>query len=76
MVAVTFAALGIWLLFEFTKRTYGQRNALVAAVLLGTMPGFFWLSRVTMLETMLIFFFTLVMFAFYIWLISPKATAR
>ena len=32
------------------------------------MPGFFWLSRVTMLETMLIFFFTLVMFAFYTWL--------
>ena len=32
------------------------------------MPGFFWLSRVTMLETMLIFFFTLVMFAFYSWI--------
>ena len=73
MVAVTFAALGIWLLFEFTKRAYGQRNALVAAVLLGTMPGFFWLSRVTMLETMLIFFFTLVMFAFYIWLNKPES---
>jgi len=68
LVAVTFAAFSIWLLFEFTKRTYGPKNALIAAVLLGTMPGFFWLSRVTMLETMLIFFFTLVMFAFYIWL--------
>ena len=32
------------------------------------MPGFFWLSRVTMLETMLIFFFTLTMFAFFTWL--------
>ncbi len=32
------------------------------------MPGFFWLSRVTMLETMLIFFFTLVMFTFYSWI--------
>lgn len=73
MVAVTFAALGIWLLFEFTKRTYGQRNALLAAVLLGTMPGFFWLSRVTMLETMMIFFFTLVMFAFYTWLSKPES---
>ena len=68
LVAVTFSVLAIWLLFEFTKRTYGVKNALVASVLLGTMPGFFWLSRVTMLETMLIFFFTLVMFAFYIWL--------
>jgi 4-amino-4-deoxy-L-arabinose transferase-like glycosyltransferase len=68
LVAVTFSVLAIWLLFEFTKRTYGVKNALVASVLLGTMPGFFWLSRVTMLETMLIFFFTLVMFSFYVWL--------
>ncbi|NLF87189.1 phospholipid carrier-dependent glycosyltransferase [Candidatus Bathyarchaeota archaeon] len=73
MVAVTFAVLGIWLLFEFTKRVYGQRNALLTAVLLGTMPGFFWLSRVTMLETMLVFFFTLVMFAFYTWLNKPES---
>jgi 4-amino-4-deoxy-L-arabinose transferase-like glycosyltransferase len=73
LVAVTFAALGIWLLFEFTKRSYGPKHALVAAVLLGTMPGFFWLSRVTMLETMLIFFFTLVMFAFYTWLSKPES---
>ncbi len=70
LVAVTFSLLAIGLLYEFTKRTYGQRNALIAAVLLGTMPGFFWLSRVTMLETMLIFFFTLVMFTFYSWLIK------
>ncbi len=41
LVAVTFAALGIWLLFEFTKRTYGAKNALIAAVLLGRCRGFF-----------------------------------
>jgi 4-amino-4-deoxy-L-arabinose transferase-like glycosyltransferase len=68
LVAVTFAALSIWLLFEFAKRTHNEKHALLASVFLGTMPGFFWLSRVTMLETMLIFFFTLVMFAFYTWL--------
>ena len=68
LVAVTFSLLAIGQLFVFTKRTYGVKNALIASVLLGTMPGFFWLSRVTMLETMLIFFFTLVMFAFYTWL--------
>jgi 4-amino-4-deoxy-L-arabinose transferase-like glycosyltransferase len=68
LVAVTFSLLAIALLFEFTKKTYGAKNALVASVLLGTMPGFFWLSRVTMLETMLIFFFTLVMFTFYSWI--------
>jgi len=68
LVATVFAAMAIWLLFEFTKRVYGPKNALVASILLGTMPGFFWLSRVTMIETALIFFFTLSMFAFYAWL--------
>lgn len=74
LVAVTFSVLAIWLLFEFTKRIYGQKNALIASILLATMPGFFWLSRVTMIETMLIFFFTLAMFAFYTWL--NKAGSR
>jgi len=68
LVAVTFSLLAIGVLFEFTKKTYGPKNALITSVLLGTMPGFFWLSRVTMLETTLIFFFTLVMFAFYQWI--------
>jgi 4-amino-4-deoxy-L-arabinose transferase-like glycosyltransferase len=68
LVAVAFSMLAVWLLFEFTKRTYGAKNALIASILLGTMPGFFWLSRVAMIETMLIFFFTLAMFAFYSWL--------
>ncbi len=40
------------------------------------MPGFFWLCRVTMLETMLIFFFTLVMFAFYTWLNKERQQPR
>ena len=75
LVAVTFSLLAIGLLFEFTKRMYGQRNALIASILLGTMPGFFWLSRVTMIETMLIFFFTLVMFAFYSWIIKDSNKA-
>jgi 4-amino-4-deoxy-L-arabinose transferase-like glycosyltransferase len=68
MLAVTFSLLAIGLLFSFTKKICGKKTALIASILLGTMPGFFWLSRVTMLETMLIFFFTLVMFTFYTWL--------
>jgi 4-amino-4-deoxy-L-arabinose transferase-like glycosyltransferase len=75
LVAVTFSLLAIGLLFEFTKRTYGQRNALIASIFLGTMPGFFWLSRVTMLETMLIFFLTLAMFAFYSWITKDSNKA-
>jgi len=68
LTAVTFSLLSIWITFEFTKRTYDQKTALLASVLLGVMPGFFWLSRITMLETMLIFFFILAMFAFFTWL--------
>ncbi len=72
LVAVTFSVLAIWILYELTKKTYGTKNALIASILLGTMPGFFWLSRVTMIETMLIFFFTLVMFGFYSWIIKDS----
>jgi 4-amino-4-deoxy-L-arabinose transferase-like glycosyltransferase len=68
IVAVIFSLLAIVLVYEFAKTTYNQKTALVASILLGTMPGFFWLSRVTMLETTLIFFFTLVMFTFYRWI--------
>ena len=68
LVSLTFSLLAIGVLFAFTKKTYGAKNALLASILLGTMPGFFSLSQVSMLETMLIFFFTLVMFAFFTWI--------
>ena len=68
LVSVTFSLLALWIVFEFCKKIYGPKNALLASILLGTMPGFFWLSRITLLETMLIFFFTLVMFFFYSWI--------
>lgn len=73
LVAVVFSVLAVWVLFEFTKRVYGAKTAFIASVLLGTMPGFFWLSRVAMIETMLVFFFTLTMFAFYTWLFKSDS---
>ncbi len=75
LVSVTFALLALWAVFEFCKKIYGPRNALIASILLGTMPGFFWLSRITLLETMLIFFFTLVMLFFYSWITENKNKA-
>jgi asparagine N-glycosylation enzyme membrane subunit Stt3 len=68
LVSVTFALLALLAVYEFANRMYGSKNALLASILLGTMPGFFWVSRVTMLETILIFFFTLIMFSFYSWI--------
>jgi hypothetical protein len=68
LTAVMFSLLSIWITFEYAKRTYNPKTAVMSAVLLGIMPGFFWLSRITMLETMLIFFFTLTLLAFFTWL--------
>jgi len=75
LVSVTFALLAVWVVFEFSRRAYGARNAIIAAVLLATMPGFLWLSRITLLETVLIFFFTLVMFLFYTWITNNSNKA-
>ena len=75
LVSVTFALLAIWVVFEFSKRAYGVKNGLMASVLLATMPGFFWVSRVTMLETVLIFFFSLVMLLFYTWITNNSNKA-
>lgn len=68
LTAVMFSLLSIWITFELTKRMYDTKTALMSSVMLGVMPGFFWLSRITMLETMLIFFFTLAVFFFFTWL--------
>jgi 4-amino-4-deoxy-L-arabinose transferase-like glycosyltransferase len=73
--AVVFSLLSIWATFEFAKRTYGPKIALMSSVMLGVMPGFFWLSRVTMLESMLIFFFTFTLFFFFSWLSKNKDKA-
>jgi 4-amino-4-deoxy-L-arabinose transferase-like glycosyltransferase len=68
LVAVTFSLLSIWMVFEFANRAYGPKIALIASILLGVMPGFFWVSRVAMLETALIFFFSLALFFFFSWM--------
>jgi 4-amino-4-deoxy-L-arabinose transferase-like glycosyltransferase len=75
LVAVAFSLLSIWIVFEFANRAYGPTIGILSSLLLGTMPGFFWLSRVAMLETMLIFFFSLILFFFFTWLSHEKDKA-
>ena len=67
IIATTFALLSIWLVFEFTYKSYGPKTALLSGILLGSMPGFYWASRFALLESMLVFFFSLVMFLFFTW---------
>ncbi|MDR0461425.1 MAG: glycosyltransferase family 39 protein [Nitrososphaerota archaeon] len=66
--AVLFAALALWAVFEIAYYMYNGKTALLSAVMLGIMPGFFWLSTYAMLETILIFFVTIALLFFYRWL--------
>lgn len=70
--AISFALLSIWLVFEFARRTYDSKTALLASALLGAMPGFFWTAKFALLETALIFFFTLTLFFFFTWMRTEK----
>lgn len=68
LVGLTFALLSVWVTFELANKLYGAKTALIASIILGTMPGFVWLARLTMLETMLVFFFSASMLLFLVWL--------
>jgi 4-amino-4-deoxy-L-arabinose transferase-like glycosyltransferase len=75
MVAVTFALLSIWITFEIANRMYGPKIGVISSILLGLMPGFFWVSRVAMLETTLVFFFSLTLLLFFWWARTDKNKA-
>ncbi len=68
LVAVVFSILTLWVVFEFVHKLYDAKTALLSSILLGVMPGYFWLSRMAMIETMLVFFFTLAIMLFFLWL--------
>jgi len=71
-VSVVFSLLSVYAVFEFARRIYGVKTALGASVLLAVMPGYVWLSRVAMIETMLVFFFTVSAMFFFLWLCEDK----
>jgi 4-amino-4-deoxy-L-arabinose transferase-like glycosyltransferase len=68
LVAVTFGLLSIWIVFEYAYKLYGPRTALIASVLLASMPGFVTLCRMALIETVLIFFFSISLLLFYLWM--------
>ena len=72
LVSLLFSLLSLWLVFELVCRLYGIKTALVASVLLGLSPGYYWLSRVAMIETMMVFFFLLTLFFFFSWLCNRQ----
>ncbi len=72
LVSVAFSLLSLWFVFELTYRMYDAKTALGASILLGLFPGYFWLSRVAMIEVMLVFFFTASMLFFFSWIRKPQ----
>ena len=72
LVSSVFSILTLWVVFELSYNMYGGKVALISAAFLAVMPGYFWLSRLALLEVMLVFFFTLSLFFFYRWLITRK----
>jgi 4-amino-4-deoxy-L-arabinose transferase-like glycosyltransferase len=72
MVSVVFSLLALFAVFEFGYHMYSPKVGLLASIFLGLMPGFIWLSRLALIETMLIFFFTLTALFFLAWLRNGK----
>jgi hypothetical protein len=68
LVALTFGILSVWVVFEYVYRLYGPKTALLSTILLASMPGFIILCRVALIETMLMFFFSLSLFLFFFWM--------
>jgi 4-amino-4-deoxy-L-arabinose transferase-like glycosyltransferase len=68
LVAVTFSALSIIAVYELAKRMYGSKTGLISAIIFAFMPGVVWLSRIALIETMLIFVFLVSMLYFFRWL--------
>ena len=68
LVALTFGILSVWIIFEYTYRLYGPRNAILSSILLASMPGFIILCRMALIETMLVFFFSISLFLFFFWM--------
>ena len=71
-VSIVFSLLSLYAVFEFTSRMYGAKTALLASILLAVMPGYILLSRMAMIETTLMFFFTVSTLSFFFWLKEHK----
>jgi 4-amino-4-deoxy-L-arabinose transferase-like glycosyltransferase len=70
LVAVTFGILSVWTVFEYAYKFYSPRNALISSVFFASMPGFILLCRMALIETMLLFFFSLSLLLFFSWMRS------
>ena len=76
LVAVTFTVLSVLVIYEIADLLYNKKTALLSAVLFSVMPGIIWLSRMAMIETMLIFVLCVSMLFFFSWLKTNRERDR
>lgn len=72
LIPVVFAILALWLTFELAYSTYGGKIGLLSVVVLGVMPGYFWVSQSALLESSLVFFVVASLLFFYRWLTTRQ----
>jgi 4-amino-4-deoxy-L-arabinose transferase-like glycosyltransferase len=68
LISALFSVFSLGAVFELAYSMYNGKTALLSAVLLGIMPGYFWLSRLALLETILLFFVMAALLCFFRWL--------
>jgi 4-amino-4-deoxy-L-arabinose transferase-like glycosyltransferase len=69
LVSVIFQVLTILVVYGIANLLYkSQKVALLSAVLFAVMPGMIWLSKLAMIETLLVFVVSLSLFFFFRWL--------
>lgn len=72
LIPVLFSVLALWLTFELAQSMYGGKVGLLSAVVLGVMPGYFWVSQSALLESSLVFFVVASLLFFYRWLVTRQ----
>ncbi len=71
-VSLIFSLLSLSAVFEFGYRLSAPKIGLLASMLMAIMPGFIFVSRLAMIETMLIFLFTVSALLFFEWIRNGK----
>ena len=69
LVSVVFQVLTVFVVYGIANLLYkSQKVAFLSAVLFAIMPGMIWLSKLAMIETLLVFVVSLSLFFFFRWL--------
>jgi 4-amino-4-deoxy-L-arabinose transferase-like glycosyltransferase len=74
LASVAFSILTIAAVFIFASKAYDRKIAFISCILLATMPGYVWISRVAMLEVSLEFFFVSALLLFLFWVRDGKSS--